>query len=289
MKITGIKSLVAGCVAAGSLVLLASWQNLPAQHQKLNISNADTIPQGRDLEKELQQLSNARKQLENLSKQDFSAMQQQLQESLAQLDQHKIQLQVEKAMKEVNIEQSLRAAEDAMKKIDLDGLMAELEAESRLSTKEREKIRQEIAKAKIEVDKELKNKDWKELKEVDMKEIEKEMQKARIELEEARKEMGENASNIKKELADASKNLDEAEAEIKGYQEMIYKIESPKLLDTKKDYPIEWNAPDLKITGQVQSKTISGTYKKYFNDDKTVIEKENGKMNIRKGDDDKND
>ena len=289
MKITGIKSLVAGCVAAGSLVLLASWQNLPAQHQKLNISNADIIPQGRDLEKELQQLSNARKQLENLSKQDFSAMQQQLQESLAQLDQHKIQLQVEKAMKEVNIEQSLRAAEDAMKKIDLDGLMAELEAESRLSTKEREKIRQEIAKAKIEVDKELKNKDWKELKEVDMKEIEKEMQKARIELEEARKEMGENASNIKKELADASKNLDEAEAEIKGYQEMIYKLESAKLLDTKKDYRIEWNAPDLKINGQVQSKTISGTYKKYFNDDKTVIEKENGKMNIRKGDDDKND
>ena len=122
-----------------------------------------------------------------------------------------------------------------------------------------------------------------------MKEIEKEMQKARIELEEARKEMGENASNIKKELADASKNLDEAEAEIKGYQEMIYKLESAKLLDTKKDYRIEWNAPDLKINGQVQSKTISGTYKKYFNDDKTVIEKENGKMNIRKGDDDKND
>ena len=62
MKITRIKWLAAGCIAAGSLVLLASWQNLPAQHQKLNIKNADTIPQGRDLERELQQLSNARKQ-----------------------------------------------------------------------------------------------------------------------------------------------------------------------------------------------------------------------------------
>jgi chromosome segregation ATPase len=289
MKITGIKWLVAGCVAAGSLVLLASWQNLPAQHQKLNIKNADTIPQGRDLEKELQQLSNARKQLENLSKQDFSAMQQQLQESLAQLDQNKIQLQVDKAMKEVNIEQSLRAAEEALKKIDLDGIMDEVNAESRLTPKEREKVRQEISKAKIEIEKELKNKDWKELKEVDMKEVEKELQKARIELEEARKEMGENGSNIRKELADASKDLDEAEAELKGYQELIYRLESAKLLDTKKDYSIEWNAPGLKINGQLQSKTISESYKKYFKDDKTLIRKENGKMNIRKGDDVKYD
>ena len=289
MKITRIKWLAAGCIAAGSLVLLASWQNLPAQHQKLNIRNADTIPQGRDLEKELQQLANARKQLENLSKQDFATMQQQLQESLAQLDQNKIQLQVDKAMKEVNIEQSLREAEEALSKIDLEKIMADVEVETRLTAKEKEKIRQEVSKAKVEVEKELKNKNWKELKEVDLKEIEKEMERAREELEEAKKEMGENAANIKNELANASKDLDEAEAELKGYQQMIYKLESAKLLDTRKDYRIEWNSPELKINGQVQPKSVSDAYRKYFKDDKTLIRKENGKMNIRKGDDDKDD
>jgi chromosome segregation ATPase len=288
MKITRIKWLMAGCLA-GSLVLLASWGNQPGQVQRLNIRNVDTVPERRDLDKELQQLSIARKQLENLNKQDFSAMQQQLQESLAQLDQNKIQLQVENAMKEVNLQQSLRAAEDAMKSIDLDKIMAEVDAESRLTAKEREKIRQEISKAKIEVEKELKNKDWRELKEVDLKEIEKEMQQARVELEEARKEMGENGSNIRKELADASKDVDEAEAELKGYQQLIYKLESAKLLDTKKDYRIEWNAPELTINGKVQPKAVSDSYKKYFKDDKTLIRKENGKMNIRKGNDDTDD
>ncbi|HSB92771.1 MAG TPA: hypothetical protein VLC28_06615 [Flavitalea sp.] len=285
MKITRIKWIMAGCLAAGSMFMLASWRNLPAQHQRLNIQMKDTLPKGRDLEKELQQLSNARKQLETISKQDFEAMQQQLKQSLAELDQNKIQLQIQQSMKDINIEQSLRAAEDAMKKMDLDEIMKDVEVEAKLSAKEKEQIRQEISKARMEVEKELKKQDLKELKEIDFKEMERDMQEAKADLEKAKIELGENGSRIREELADASRDLDEAEAELKGYQEMIYKLEAEKLLDTKKDYRIDWNEPELKINGKVQPKSVSDKYKNYFKDNETLIRKENGKMNIRKGDD----
>ena len=286
MKMSTMKWLVAGFATAG-ILLLVSWQHLPSKAQQNSVNRADTIPGQRDFDKELNELVNARKQMAIASQQDFSAVQQQLQESLAALDANKIQLQVEKALSQANIELSLRAAEEAVKRIEIDKIIKEVETESKLKAKEKEKIREELSKAKVQLDQELKNKNWKEeLKDVDFKQLEKEMQQARIELDKAKVEMGENESNIRKELNQASTELVEAESELKGYQEMIYKMEGAKLLNTKKDYLIEWNAPQLKINGKVQSQAISDTYKQYFKAEKTLIKKENGKMNVRKGDED---
>ena len=118
---------------------------------------------------------------------------------------------------------------------------------------------------------------------VDWTEVEKQMQQARREMEAAKNEMGETASKLREELGNASKQLDEAESELRGYQELIYQLESDGLLDTHHDYQILWNEPELKINSNTQSPSIATKYQKFFKDNYTLITKKNGKMNVRKG------
>jgi len=283
MKISSMQWLLAGCMSAAALFTLISWQQSPTTKPPNRYKLVDTVPGKRDLDNELREIANARQQVAIAAQQDFSAMQDQLRESLASLDENKIRLQAEKALHEVNIGESAKAAELVVSKIEFDNLLRELEQDKRISKKERDKARKEIEKARKQLQTELKNKDWeKQLEAVDWKEVEKDMQQAKIDLEAAKTELGEQSKHMREELGKATKELDAAEKELRGYQEMLYQLQSEGKLDTSKDYRVEWSNKVLTINGNAQPESESSHYEKYFNDNYTLIKKKNGQMSIEK-------
>lgn len=96
----------------------------------------------------------------------------------------------------------------------------------------------------------------------------------------AKQEMEKNKGNIKVDLDNAKKDLVKAKKEIQGYQEMVYSMESDKLLSTKGDYKIEYRNGKISINGVVQPDSVTNKYKKYFSKDGVTIKKEKGELNI---------
>ena len=85
---------------------------------------------------------------------------------------------------------------------------------------------------------------------------------------------------MKNIMSDAQGGIDEARAELKGYQEMVYAMENEGLLNTAKDYNIRYMDGELTINGKKQSADMATRYKKYFKKESVTIKKEGGKLSI---------
>lgn len=286
-------------MAIGGLVLitLVAWAGAPRQIAPAPQLLQDTVPgkkkngtadaDKKALEKELKALEKAKAELEKTKEIDFEKMQREIEASLKSIDFDKIQQDVQNAMKSIDMVKMEKEITESLSKIDFDKMQKEIEESLKDADikGELEQARQEIMKAKLEVEQQLKNKEWKkemekEMKKVDMKQVEKELLKAKAELQKVKAEMQLEKINFSKELEKARTEIDKAEKEMKGYQEMLESMKEEGLVNSREDYTIEFNKGDLFIDGKKQSDAVSDKYKKYFKKDKTTIKYKNGDFNI---------
>lgn len=296
MKInkTFLRWALPGTLACMTVFALAAWTGSPQQPGSASRDNRDTVPTkqrtrvtrepgDKDLDKELRQLEVAK---ENLKEVDWEKIQQSVESALKSVDMEKIQKQVEQSMKQVDIQKIQREVQESLAKVNFDKIQQEVtEALKKAETEvDREAIKKELAEARKEVEKELKNKDWKkemeEVKEINMKEVQKEVEKAKEEIKKAKLDMEKEKFNFKEEMKKAHVEIEDAKVELKGYQEMIYSMEKDGLLSTKEDYSIEWKNGELNINNQKQPAEVVNKYNKYLKKDTLILKKENGDMKI---------
>lgn len=285
-------SLPAALVVIAAFALVA-WTGSPQQPGAVANQDKDTIPkrlketrqQGdRDLDKELRDLDKAK---EKLNKEDWGKVQfdidnamkdidmnkisQQVKDALASVDVEKIQSDVRAALKDIDLGKIKMQVDESLRSIDCDKLRKEIN--SSLDKVDMDAIRNEIEKAGDDVRRELKDKDWK-----------KEMEDAQKDVERARDELKHEKFDMKDIMDKAGEGIANTKEELRGYQDMIYSMESDGLLNTKEDYVIKYRNGELSINGKKQSQEVTDKYKKYFKKDKITIRKEDGEMHINNGD-----
>lgn len=277
MKLSPLHWVLAGSVAVAAIIVLPSWQQAPRQAARAS-ERRDTIPRHRDFDKELKEIAEARQHIGDVSSIDMARMEKELAESLSQLDAQKIELKAQQELRQLDLEKLV----DINSKVDFDGMLKQLEREEKLSEKERKKVSEEIRKAQKQMERELKNRDWqKEIRDIDWKNIEKDLENAKQEMMKARDEIADKETGVRANIERAGKELETAEAELKGYQAMVYTMESDGLLSTGKDYTIEWQNEAVKINGKEQPAAVTEKFRNYFKKDHTLIEKKQGRINVR--------
>ena len=284
-------------VGAASCIALVAWTGNPQLPGGEQSRFQDTIPSNkrngdarksttRDFDKELQQLEDARKQLEEAKNIDFEKMKKDIEESIKKIDFEKIQLEAQAAMQKIDIEKMQKDIQASLKEIDLQKIEKDIQlAMEEVSKIDKEKMRAELEKAKEEIrkiDKEEMRRSLEEIKKIDMTQIAKELEEAKSEMAKAKIELDGEKLNLKKELEKAHVELDKAKASLKLYQEMVYAMEKDGLLDTSKDYTVTHNKGEITVNGKVLDKALTEKYSKYFNQEKeeTIIKKRDGSLNI---------
>jgi len=272
---------------------LIAWAGDPKHVLNASELTEDTIPpknsqkstSQRDFDKELSQLDEAKKQLEELKNRDWSKIQQDVEDAMKKIDVEKIRLQAQEAITKIDLEKMGKEIEESLRKIDFNKIERDIEAAmDEVSKIDKEKIKQEIQKARKEVDEQLQKKEWRkemeEAKKINMKEIEKEMENVKEEMSRVKEELKLEKLDMKETMRKAHVEIGRAKEELKGYQEMIYDMEKQGLLDAKEDYTIEYRQGQLTINGKKQSTEVSNKYKKYFKKDSMTIKKQNGDLKI---------
>jgi hypothetical protein len=221
---------------------------------------------------------------EQLSKHnlDIEKMQQQLQESLSKIDMKKMDADLKAAMKNLenlDLEKMQEELKASLSTIDEKKMKSDLQASLKeLDKIDLEKMKKEVehsleqVKTKVDAE-EISRKVKESLSKVDMDKVKGGMQKVREEMEK-------NKDNMKLDFDKMRKDLEKTKVELKGYQEMVYKMEADGLLKTNSDYKIEYKDGQLFINGDKQSMEVTNKYKKYFPKDGITIRKEKGDMNI---------
>lgn len=288
-------STVAVLISAFVLAWAGNPQNPSARETQLR----DTVPSNKDrnagragdkdLDKELRQLNEARKQLDELKDKDWNKINREVEEAMKKVDVEKIRIQAEEALKEIDMEKIGKEIEEAIGKIDFKKIEQDVEAAmNEVSRIDREKVRQEIQRAGKEVHQLLEKKEWRreldESKKINMDEVNREMENIKKEMARVKDELKLDKLNMKGTMDKARGELEKATTELKDLQNMIYSMEQDGLLNTKEDYTIEYNQGELSINGNKQSSEVSNKYKKYFKKDKTTIKKRNGNINIDNND-----
>ena len=293
---------IAAIVSAFAVMSLIAWQKNPKNLSDSPNIVEDSVPKrnkttrepgDKDLDKELRELEKARAKMEELKNMDWDKMKRDIEEALKKIDLEKIRLQAEGAIKQIDVEkiqreiqQSMNEAQEAMSKIDMNKIQRDIEkAMKEVPSKiELEKIKQELEKAKQEMKRTIESEEFKKemenLRKIDMKDIEKELEKAKKEMERVKLDLNEEKLNMKEHMEKARAEIEKAQQELKAYQEMIYSMEKDGLINTKEDYTIEYNEGELTINGKKQSSAVSNKYKKYFKKDKMTIKKQDGDLNI---------
>lgn len=274
--------LIAASFVIGS-VALVSWAGNPdtaLPHFSFN----DTIPQksgSRDFDHELRQIEKAKESLQKINAEDMQKMMKDVEESIAKIDLQKIELDAQKAIKDIDftkIEKQLREA--------MQSLEEELKSQEKnvdLSESKKKEIKKDLENARKEIREEMEKirKEIKEQKIITEQEIRQGLEDAKKDMEKAKQEMKENRFDMEKEIAKAKVEVDNARKEVLGYQEMVYAMEEDDLLNTKQDYTIEHKNGNISINGKPLNETSANKYKKYFKNKDMKIDKKDGKINIR--------
>lgn len=274
--------LAFACALILPLVLcLIAWKASPTHQHIKAIYSKDTVPdKKRDLDKELRQLENARK---NISEKDWDKIQRDIEESIQKMDIDKIRQEATESMQKLNLDKVHKQIEESLNRIDFDKLQQQIdESMDKVSKKD---IHEQLQKAKMQVDKTLSDAKWKENYEKAMvfnkEEMEKNMEHLHRNMEKLKVDLQQQKFDFKNQMEKAKGELDKAQVELKGYQEMIYDMEKDGLLNTNEDYSIEYKDGDLYVNDKKLPAETAKRYKKYFKKDKIAIKKEKGDMHIK--------
>lgn len=287
------KTWLLSSLLAGTAIVIMAFTGNPGNQDDQPVST-DTIPStrregsrpgDRDLDREIRELEKARIHLKDI---DLKKIRADIEMSLKDIDLDKIKLDVEKSLKDIDVEKIQRDVEASIAKIDFDKIEREIElafdkVEITLDKKEMEKLKEELKKVKVEIRNEFNEADFKkemeQLKKTDLKEIEKDIEEARKEIEKAKISIDLDQADMKIDLEKARVEIEAARIELKAYQEMIYAMEKDGLLDTNKDYVIDYKDGELRINGEKQTDSVTAKYKRYFKKD-VKLEKKNGRFEI---------
>ncbi len=106
------------------------------------------------------------------------------------------------------------------------------------------------------------------------------MEEVRAELEKTKQELDKNKINIRIDMDKARAGIEKTKNELKGYQEMIGRMEKDGLVNNNEDYTIEYKNGTLFINDQKQPESVSRKYKGYFKEEGTKISCKNGSFKI---------
>ena len=280
-------------VGAGVLIAafgLISWAGSSGKGTYQIVQN-DTIPSKekpkyeKDFDKELRQLEEARRQLEKLKSKDWDKVQHDLETAMKNIDIEKVRIDAEKAVSTVDMEKIAKEIEASLKKIDFEKIERDVDAAmNNISKIDTEKVKEEMKKMRTEIEEQLKKQDWRkemeEIKNIDMNAIKAELGEAKKEIAKVKEELKAEKIDMKATMEMANTEIEKAQQDLKGYQEMTDAMEKEGLLDTKKDYTIQYKDGELTINGRKQSSETAARYKRYFRKDPLTIKKENGNINI---------
>lgn len=266
-KSTGILLLAGGLLLAGSLAFISWTDKQPQSHFGGDRFVNDTTPDKtrkrdkvRNIEEAIEEVERARKELSRTLEVEMANMQKDLEISLRDIDAQKIKLEVEKSLKGLDMEKMQKELKESMEKMEFSD-RAEFKEEMK-------RMEKEMEKARVELDK---------VKEIDFKDMEKELAKVRVELKDIK-------PKIEAELKKAEKELEKAKASLQETKSFIDELAKAGLIDKDKDYTIEHKKGELYINGQKQSEATYKKFEKYLNDHKEFkIKKEADDFDMQSG------
>lgn len=244
--------------------VMVAWgqQQMPGKtHKQVN----DTTPvQKKGSEKKTIDLDDELN--DAFDKMDWEKFQKDLKEGLEKIDAAKIKMEIDKAIKEIDFSKMQAELSESLAKIDV------------------EKIKKEVNEAmnKIDIEK-MKTEINQSLKEIDVNKIQVEVQEAlkkvkEIDLKKVQKELEKIKPTIEKELNEAKEQLEKAKITIQEYQSFVNGLEQDGLINKEQGYSLKYKDGVLYIN---ETKASAETLQRY----KTFLSKHT-KFNInnKKGD-----
>lgn len=270
------RSLAALAIVASTVVLL-SWNHHPSAitnsstdghgNSTLNLERlmsgfspeyaGDTTPgrnrKPRDIDEAIEQLDRVDLQAE------IEEAMKGVKVAMDQIDEKKLRLEVDKAMKSVDMDQVKKQVQESMSKIDWTEL-------------------------KKTVDESMAKIDWKqiqasmdEVKKINWDEIQKEVQKAKLEIEK-------QGPQIKLEMEKAKVAVEKAKTELKSFKGFIDGLEKDGLINKKDGYTIDHKDGELKINGKKASDETRKKYRSFLeNHDSFHIQVKDGEFDLNDG------
>jgi hypothetical protein len=216
---------------------------------------------------------------ESMAKVDFDKINNDWQDALKNIDFEKIHREIEQSMKNADFDKYSDEWKESMKNVDWEKMEKDIKGSmDKLKEVDMEKMKAEFDKAQKDMDEELKRaKTW------NNDEFKEQMEKVKDEMKKMKLDWKDKDFDFKKIMKTATEGIEKAREELKGFQEMVYEMEKDGLLDTHKDYTIEYRDGAITIDGKKQSDAVTNKYKKYFKRDKTSIIKKNGEIDIKHG------
>jgi hypothetical protein len=284
--------LIAGILILACLMSI-SWKGANTHHSNNNSYKKDTVPNQekikKDIDYHLQELQKAMSQLdEQLQGKNWEKAQKDIEESLKKIDMQKINQQLDEAIKKLDVEKIMKEAEQAINKVEFEKIQEQVktaikEAEKNVDLKEVEK---ELSKSMAELKKELEKS-----KQIDHEKLKKELQEAKKEIEKEKVELQRDMEKLKaelkrekidmeKELTKAKQEISKAREELTMYKTMISEMEKDGLLKSEEDYTIQYKNGKLSINGKEQPKDITDKYRKYISKETLTIKSEKGNIEI---------
>lgn len=205
-------------------------------------TDEDTIPREKieqHLQKSMKQVEEAMQRLEQqLSRRNFSK-------------------EVEEALNRVDLAKIKRDVDAAIARIDLTKVTADIEAA--VSHLDMKHLSEDLKKAMHDARRHFNSEEWKsqmkELRNVDMKELEEQMKKLKQEMK---------GLNLDASLETARKALEKVKLELAAYTEMTNEMERDGLINKKKGFKIERKNGELWINGQKQNAKVTEKYSQYL-------------------------
>jgi chromosome segregation ATPase len=254
--------LIAGIITTG--IITTSFDN--GNHfggAKQGYHQADTIPESRNKQKR-----NAEKETDAIER---------LNKQMAQLDE--AMKQVGEEIKNIDFEKINKEVELSMKKIDMEKIKKEIdESMAKIDWK---KMEADMAKAKVEIASlniEEMKKEIEAALNIDMSKLKEEL--ARIKVDIPKIDMKEIIENAQKGIETAKVELARAKEEMKAYKTMLKDMEQDGLIDTKKEFLIEYKNNELFINKVKQPANVAEKYKSYFKKGAGTIRHEGGEINL---------
>jgi len=257
-------------VATFSFLLLYSNEGWNQNANQGLPSGTDTIPDKRDkkikdLDAVLEELDRSIITLEKkISNEDRINIEKDIKNALKEIDIAKIQAEAQKAIREIDVEKMRADVKKAMSEIDIEKI--KMDVNKALIEVDREKIKAEVqdalkqldaAKIQLEIDAALAKVDMeklraemKQLQEIDMSKIQKELEKIQPEIE--------------KNLKDAKEEIIKAKTELLEFKPFIDDLHKKGKINKNGNYTIEHADGVLKINGNSQGADVYNQYKSFL-------------------------
>jgi len=256
------KNALMGCAALLLIgVVTLSFQDSPVVHQKFagQEMTDDTVP---DKNREN---SMKMKDFDRLVD-DFDKTVLDVSKEIGKVDFKAISENLEKALKQIDMKKIMQDVDHSLAAVDIDKILDQVKSSLKDIRWDDAKgeLNETMEKARVEIEKARK-----EIQHIDKNEIEKAMQDARRELEKAKIDLKD--IDVDKIMSEAREGIAGAKEELKQTRAMINEMEKDGLISRKDGFRIEYKDKELFINGKQQPASVTEKYRPYFKKDHFTI------------------